>query len=40
MNDFNVDLIAAPSDSPIVGFAACAGMQILPNSSVLKLADV
>lgn len=27
MDDFHLDVIAAPSESPIVGFSACAGMQ-------------
>ena len=38
MDHFNLDVIAAPSDSPIVGFSACAGMHCLfkelhPNPS-------
>ena len=37
MDNLNVELITAPSDSPIVGFSACADIQRLPNGSVLKL---
>lgn len=39
MNDFNLDVIAAPSESVIVGFAACAGMHCLSESIILTLAD-
>ena len=40
INDFSLEIIAAPLGSATVGLSACAGIQSPSNRSVLKLANV